>query len=255
MIGAIYAAGHSPAEIEQRLTQIDHTRLYTRKPGDGPSLLGLGGVTRELFYYLKDSTFRDLRVPFACTAVDLEKAEEVYLTYGNVLDAVLATIAIPGIFPPKLWEGRLMVDGGLLDPVPVALARTLAPRLPVIAVVLTPHAAGSNNQQHAARFLGSFPFGSRLAQMRWAQSLDIFMKSMDVAGCYLANLRLQIDHPEVVIRPSVEGYGLMDKFNPGEVIRLGEKAAEAVLPQLKQLDGWRTQLSQRLPWLSDFFVH
>lgn len=252
MVGAIYSAGYAPDEIASRLVMLDFKRMYSRMPGDRPSLLGLSGVTHQLADFLGSQTFADLKLPFACTAVDLEAGELVTLSHGQVLEAVLATIAVPGIFPPRLWEGRLMVDGGVLDPVPVALARSLAPHLPVVAVVLSPALRDWSRGKQPPRLLHSLPFMNRIYQTRLAQSFNIFLRSVDIAGCMLTDLRLQVDQPEVIIRPIVEQIGFMDNIDVNEVIGMGAAAAENALPRLKTAAGWRGTLSSRLPWLSDF---
>lgn len=253
MVGAIYAAGYSPGEIEKHLAVMDQRYLYRRDRGDGPSLLGLSGAIQELAKLLGEKTFEDTRIPFACTAVDLDSGTQVDLNHGPLLDAVIATIALPGIFPPKMWNGHLLVDGGIFDPVPVSLARRLAPNVPVVAVALSPPLSSWANHQRAPRLLSSLPLLSRLNQMRLAQSFNLFLRSIDLAGCYLTDLRLKVEHPEVVIRPQVAPIGFLDKIDPFEVIKIGEKAATEALPRLKRLNGWRFRLSSRLPWLGDFF--
>ncbi|RPI86757.1 MAG: patatin-like phospholipase family protein [Chloroflexi bacterium] len=253
MVGAIYAAGYSPDEIEEHLAALDLSRLYKRNHGDGPSILGLSGALQVLTKLLGEKTFAETRIPFACTAVDLDLGMPLILNEGPLLDAVMATIAVPGIFPPKLWNGRLLVDGGVLDPVPVSLARKLAPNIPVVAVALSPPLTNWSDQKRAPRLLSTLPLLNRLNQIRLAQSFNIFLRSIDIAGCYLTDLRLTMEQPDVIIRPQVGPIGFMDKIDPLEVIEKGEKAAAAVVPKLKSLNGWRYRLSNRLPWLSDFF--
>jgi NTE family protein len=252
LIGAIYAAGFNPDEIEAQLSKIDQRRLYHRLPGDGPSLLGLGGVVNEIQPILGERDFSNLRLPFACTAVELQSGRLVYLKEGNVLEAVLSTVAVPGVFPPHPWNGRMMVDGGVLDPVPVELARELAPGLPVVAVVLSPTMREWEKSRTPPRLLYSMPMFGKLANLRPVQSLNIFLRSVDIAGCHLTELKLRTEKPEVIIRPDVAHIGLIDRVNISEVSRLGEEAAMAALPQLRQMAGWRYRLSNRLSWLNLF---
>ena len=118
VIATMYAAGHSAAAIEEmarstrvlNILQHDHTGLGLIGPGKIAALLrkALGG----------DPTFADLEIPLALIATDLVTGEEVILREGSVVEAVLATIAIPFIFPPVEWHGRLLADGGILKPVP-----------------------------------------------------------------------------------------------------------------------------------------
>src|SRR5512143_3953719 len=82
IVAALYAAGYSPDEMEEIFCRVDQRKLYGRAPGDGPSLLGLTGVTQWLDETLGDRGFEDLRIPCALTAVDLNSAKEVILSEG-----------------------------------------------------------------------------------------------------------------------------------------------------------------------------
>jgi len=244
--GSFYAAGYSPDEIEAGLSQVDPDTIYNRSSGDGPAMMGLSGVRDILQEKLGKLTFDQLRIPFAVTAVDIDLAEQVILREGSVVDAVLATIAVPGVFPPKHINGRMLVDGGVLDPVPVALARQLAPGLPVVAVVLSPMMDQWNGPVKP-RLFESLPFLSQyLARLRIAQAFNIFVRSVDIGGVMMTELRLQIEKPDVIIRPDVPQIGLMDRVDVYEVARLGERAAQAALPDLRRAVSWRSRLSRRL---------
>lgn len=249
LFGAIHAAGYRLDNMGDLIATIDQSKFYTRSPGDGPSLLGVGGLTRVLADMLGDLTFDDLPFPMAMTAVDLESGELVVMDRGRLLDAVLATIALPGIFPTREWNGRTLVDGGVVDPVPAGLARSLAPGLPVIAVVLTPRTRAWNGHKDPPYFLNSVPFINRLYRLRFAQSLSIFMRSVDIATCMLADMRLEIDRPEAVIRPDVQHLSLVAQVDILNVIKLGEEAAELALPQLQPKNTWMQRLSYFVPWI------
>src|SRR5690606_27512391 len=82
-----------------------------------------------------DRDIEDLALPFAATATNLRTGAEVWLRRGPMLEAVRASIALPGLFTPVLHQGRLLVDGGLVNPVPVSLARAMDADI-VIAVDL-----------------------------------------------------------------------------------------------------------------------
>jgi NTE family protein len=177
--------------------------------------------------------------------VDLETAQRVVLQTGRVLDAILATIAVPGIFPPKMLNGHLLIDGGVLDPVPVALARALAPGIPVVAVVLSPPISEWRNPVKP-RLLNSLPFlGDYIARSRVAQALNIFMRSVDIGGALLTEQLLQIEQPEVIIRPAVPQIGLLDDVDISEVARIGERAVDKALPDLLRAVSWKGKIYSR----------
>ena len=247
LVGAMFAAGYKTSEIEYIVKGIDRKRLFKRDRHDGPSLLGLQGLTETLIEFLGERHFTDLTIPFACTAVDLHCDQEVILSQGIVVDAVEATIAVPGIFPPKQVGESLLIDGGVLDPVPVALARWLAPTLPIIAVCLTPVPEGwshipSFHVPSSSHIPG--PIIEQFAHFRIGQAFQIFLRSMDATSRMLAELRLQVDHPDVIIRPDVYRYGMLDNVNPEELIRAGEKAAKQSLPQIVKALSWSNQISR-----------
>jgi NTE family protein len=244
--GAFYAAGYSPQEIEKRMQQVSSDDLYTRRSSDGPAMLGLAGLEDLLIETLGDRNFEDLRIPFAVTAVDIDTAEAIILRRGRVREALLATIAVPGVFPPRPFNGRILIDGGILDPVPVNLARTLAPGLPVVAVVLSPR-IDEWVKPSPPRLLDSLPFlSSYISRLRIARAFNIFLRSIDIGGAMLTELRLEIDRPEVIIRPAVPHIGLLDDVDSKDVVELGALAAELALPDLRRVVGWRSRISRRM---------
>lgn len=254
LVGAAHAAGFKPDEIEKHIQTTNRQRLFNRLPGDGPAMLGLAGVTQILQELLGERTFADLALPFAVTAVDLDSGQLLALKRGKLVDAIMATIALPGIFPPRVWEGLNLIDGGVLDPVPVSLARRLAPDLPVVAVVLTPSIDRWKGNR-PPRLLESLPFLANnafvhnyLSGLRITRALDIFLNSIDIAGIRLTEMRLQIDNPEVVIRPAMPAVGILDEVDIKELVELGEAATEAALPELRNCVGWRGWITRRTPF-------
>lgn len=237
LIGAVYLSGYSPEQMLDHFRGIDQNKLFGRERSEQPSLLGLAGTTRVLTELIGDRTFKDLSTPFAVTAVDLNTGKPVTIDTGSLIDAVLATIAVPGIFPARQWEDFLLVDGGIINPIPVSIARSLAPACPVVAVALT---------QLSDPYTGvPVPHISRpatvisyLSKLRVAQALDVFLRSMDISGRLLTELRLEVDNPDVIIRPNLAGIGLLDRVNIEEVVNRGEEAVEDGLDELKRVVGW-----------------
>jgi NTE family protein len=204
---------------------------------DSPSLFGLHGISQALTHILHNKTFDELRIPFACTAVDIRSAQEFIMADSCVLDAVLATIAIPGIFPPVEIGNRLLVDGGILDPVPVALARWLSPKIPVVAICLTPAPESWVVLPPIRPSPGSIipkQILEQFGRLKIGQAFNIFAQSIDITSRTLAELRLQIDHPDMIIRPDVDQYGLLDRVDPKDLIIRGEEAVEKRLKELHQ---------------------
>ncbi len=244
IVASIYAAGYSPQEMLERFQEVDQSQLYRRQPGDGPALLGIAGLNLLLKEMLGERTFDDLKIPCALTAVDLNSGKEVILKNGRVADAVLATIALPGIFPPKRWQQYYLVDGGLLDPVPVAVARSLAPKLPVVAVVLSNLDPEPLKTMESLPFLPDIPLLRQITRLRVAQAFNVFLHSIDITSQYLTTMRLKIEKPEVVIQPALKDIGILDQVDLLEISNRGERAAETVLPELRRITSWSSKLGR-----------
>jgi len=247
MVAVFYAAGFSPDEIENIFAEVDQSRLYDRVGDETPSFLGLGGVHKWLVHTLGERTFKDLKIPCALTAVDLLTSCEIVLNEGLLRDAILATIALPGIFPAfhvGEWE---LSDGGVLDPVPVALARSLAPKFPVVAVPLTaPLGAPPRSLSMPLPNGLPAPLVSRLAGLRITKAFDIFMRSIDIGNRQITELRFQIEKPDLIIRPDVTGIGILDRVDVHDVVKRGEAAAEAAVDELKRIASWPERLRRTL---------
>jgi NTE family protein len=248
IIGAVAAKGFSPDDIEKQILQMDQKELFRFSFSSSPSVLDFSGVAKILVDMLGDSSFEDLEMPFACTAVDLKTDHEVIISSGKLLDAVLGTIAIPGVFPPKELGNALLVDGGILDPVPVALARWLAPSLPVVAVVLSPtmeswiHMPSPSIEDVAPL---PQPILDTFSKLKLTQAMNIFTHSIDISSRMLTELRLQIDKPEVIIRPKIDQYSILAKVDTEEVIKLGEQAADEAIDDIYRALDWPQAISRR----------
>ena len=246
IVAVAYAAGLSPDEMETIFVKLDQSKLFARSSNEGPGLLGLSGAARFFEELFGDRTFSDLQIPCAVVAVDLKECQEVVLNKGRVVDAILATIAVPGVFPPRQYGDSQLVDGAVLDPVPVTVARSLAPMLPVVAVVLEimTEATSSFNSIPLPVPVPA-PLVQRLTRTRVAQAFSLFLQSVDVSSRNMAEMRLRMDNPEVIIRPDVSGIGMLDKVDVHKVAHLGELATEAVLPELQRLAAWPNRLRRR----------
>jgi NTE family protein len=140
-----------------------------------------------------------------------------------------------------------LVDGGVLDPVPVSVARSLAPKAPVVAVALS--LPGRSPAWHIPlpmpRRLPRLVV-ERIVQTRFARVFDLFMRSVEIGSRQIGELRLKLEAPEVVVRPAVEHIDLFQLVDVREVARLGEQAVEEAMPQLLKLMPWGERIARRL---------
>ena len=247
VVAVFHALGYSPNEIEDIFAALDQKELYGYSETEGPSLLGLSGATKWLKQTIGERTFKDLKIPCILTASDLRTAREVLLSEGSLVDAVLATIAIPGIFPAKRIGDLELIDGGALDPVPVAPARSLKPHLPVIAVVLN-SPMGHPVETWSIPLPEYLPqtLVERISKLRYTQALDVFLRSLDMVTRAVAEYRLEVDEPEFIIRPMVADIDILEQVNVRDVTIKGDQAVEAVLPELKKLFAWQNRLRRTI---------
>jgi NTE family protein len=247
LVGALYAAGYTTGEMETIFTNVDQSKMFFRLPSEGPSLMGSAGLTKLLNECLGNKTFDNLHIPFVVTATDTSTGQEVLLHHGSVVQAVLATTAVPGVFSTRQIGSSTLFDGAVVDPVPVAAARWLKPDLPVIAVVLS-----KPSEKFTPPYGLPIPIPAppalleTLSRFRLAQAFNLFIRSVEITSQAVTELRLEIDCPELIIRPDVSQYGLLDKVNASDLIKIGEKAANDALPQLKQVVSWPADVNRRL---------
>ena len=247
LVAILYASGRTPDEIEEIFTATDQGSLYARDSRDGPSLLGLSGARKLMDTALGEKTFDDLKIPCAVTAVDLKTGREVVISEGYLRDGALATIALPGIFTPLSLNDWELMDGGVLNPVPVTVARMLSPDLPIVAVTLdAPLDTPLRAHSLPVPFTLPKQITDRLFRTNIAQTFDIFMRAVELNSRVVAHYRLESDAPDVIIRPNVHEIGLLDRVVVKDVAMLGEVAVEEILPELRKSTSWVGRMNKIL---------
>ncbi len=233
LVAAVYATGRPLADIIRRVASLQQGSLFRRGKEIDNALLGLEGVAEVLLELIGEKYFEELPIPLAVTAVDLNTGQEIVLHSGRVLDAVLATIALPGIFPPRQIGEHVLIDGGVSNPVPVGVARWLRPGLPVIASVLSAPPM-AEKPLPVTNLLPPLPVLERLSQFRLARALNVFTQAMNINGRVLTELRLDIDKPDAIVRPDVDHIGLLDPIDVEDFLARGEAAAAGLTVGLGQ---------------------
>jgi NTE family protein len=230
IIAAAYAVGLPVTELEAealRLANLSHlARLVTWTP----PWQRLSGGNRARRYFTKilgeDLTFDTLHLPLALTAVDLVRGREVILREGPVIDAILATAAIPGAFAPVEMNGYRLVDGGVLNNVPADVARQLGATV-IIAVDVAFEVCYSDPEEVPSSSSGSALLPAILRDV-WQAEL-IMIRA-------LSETRLGQARPEVIIHPPIPpDITFFTGFTRAEeLIAIGEQATREALPQIHQ---------------------
>lgn len=191
-----------------------------------------------------------LTVPYAAVATDLHSGDRVVLRSGKVLDAVRASIAIPGLFTPHRDGARILVDGGLVDPVPVAVARQLGARFVIaMSVLRLPPTDERISPKDRRRIPTQLLKGARLRRQRVAEShhvddivstdqpprlFDVLSLSSALIQTQIAAARLREHPPDALITLPPLRLGLFDFHRAPEVIAAGRAAATAALPGIRR---------------------
>jgi NTE family protein len=194
-----------------------------------------------------DREFSALPHSFACVATDLSTAHEVWLREGSVSAAVRASIALPGLLSPVPSEGRLLVDGALVNPVPVSLARAMGAEV-VIAVDLNsdvvgrawrnrPEAPAETTKGWPRKLMERFGRNGDSDEVNLPSMLSVMYESISIMSVRIARSRLAGDPADVLISPRLAQIGLMDYHRGAESIAEGEAAVEAALPALRHAMG------------------
>ena len=274
-IGALVGAAYAAGELE-RFSEWAHSLSLRSVLGFMDFNLSGGMLKGEKLIAFWRRNFADFNIQdaptaFAAVATDLHSGAEVWLREGSIADAVRASIALPGLFTPVHREGRLLVDGGLVNPVPASLARAMGADI-VIAVDLNADlmqrhmrplmveeaarpAAASLTEIDAlsgeANLSASLPWHARLREwmpgghpaatepaMPTPSMLDVVMTSVNIMQMRITRSRMAGDPPELVIAPRLAHLGLLDFHRAQEAVEQGYAAAQAVLPGLSPY-GWR----------------
>jgi NTE family protein len=247
VVAVFYALGYTPDQIEATFSTLDQDHLFGFSTDEGPSLLGLAGVTHWLNETLSDRTFENLKIPCAVTAADLTSGCEVTLAHGSLIEAILATIALPGIFPARRIGDWELVDGGALNPVPVSVARILKPNLPVVAVTLS-STLGVPAQTWNIPLPNYLPrpIVERIGRLRYAQALNVFTRSLDIVHRAVTEYRLQVDTPDILLRPQVTDIDILQKVDIRAIAKRGEMCVEETLPEIRKLFSWQSRLRRKI---------
>lgn len=249
IVGALYAFGISVNEIIKLSSRLKFTDIFQRSSDDAPSLLGLGGLYKELENTFGDSTFDDLKIKFAAVSVDTVSGTPIIMNEGKIVDAVKATTAVPGIFPAMKFGDLNLVDGGVLDPVPVSTARWLNPDLPVVAVNLIPPLDRwpETPRMDIPPFVPIPQFIiDQLNQFRLGQAMHVFINSMEIMMNMVTELRIKVDKPDILIRPDVFNYTMFSKVEVDTMVKIGEDAVKRHADELTKMFGIANRASR---WL------
>jgi len=257
VVGGCHAAGRLDV-VEEWARGLTRRGLlgYLDISLSGSSLISGERLAARLEKALGDTLIDTLPARFASVATEIGTGHEIWLTRGHLVDAIRASYALPGIFPPVELGGRWLVDGALVNPVPVSVARVLGARL-VIAVNLNSDILGrsitmegeltdpdddqlkpdSARQHHSLRAMFGY---MRTLKRQFVGSAHrpgistVMVDAFNIMQDRITRARLAVDPPDVIINPLLGQVGWFDFHRAEESIDAGTRATERSLDMIDE---------------------
>jgi NTE family protein len=262
VVGGAYAAGHlDKLEAWARGLQPRNILSYLDIRLNGSGLIGGAKLATEIETTLGQHLIEDLPLKFATVATEVRTGHEIWLTHGPMVDAMRASYALPGIFAPVLIGDRWLVDGALVNPVPVSAARALGAEIVIAAnlssdvfthsttiyshgpltdlsVSVAPEAAAE--PEPPKRGLGKFFSAERTMKREFFGGSGrpgistVMVDAFNIMQDRITRARLAGDPPDLLISPRVGQIGFFDFHRADDLIAHGARAAERAIDSVQE---------------------
>ncbi|MEE4262418.1 MAG: patatin-like phospholipase family protein [Desulfobacteraceae bacterium] len=264
-VGALYASG-SLKSLKEFVLAMDGKKVFSYFDVVFPRSGILDGTKRlkELFSFHTDvEDFSELKIPVMMVATDMATGKKIVLKSGNIFNALRATMSIPGLFAPVRVKDRWLVDGGLVDPVPVGVARALEADV-VIAVDLNSgiisHKKPQRQPKPAAKKSEDSPaykiellkkmaeyyehaetsFTSKINELLNRESstpdiIETVMTSINIMQERITRINLAVEPPDVLIQPRLGQLKMMDFDQVEQTIEEGYISVKEKIADIKKL--------------------
>jgi NTE family protein len=255
LVGGSYLAGKLD-ELEEWALSLNRFKIFSlldlkvRSPG----LIGGDRLDKVMKHHCDGIELADLPHPFISIAADLTTGHEVWIREGSMIEAIKASYALPGVFPPVERNHRHLVDGALVNPVPVSVCQAFGSRL-TIAVDLHGDLIGKSVKPgHSYQTIAGFDVfndedvpkeeqkkfkSSGFARRLFRRDKDepslfgVMVSSLGIIQDRITRSRLAGDPPDVHIKPTIGHIGMLEFERAEELIQLGVEAAERALPEIQ----------------------
>lgn len=255
LVGGCYLAGKLD-ELEDFARSLTKTGIlrFMDFALRGSGLISGDRLAKRMAPHLVDINIEDMDRPFIAIATDIQNGHEIWLHDGPMVDAIRASYALPGVFQPVMHNGRLMVDGALVNPVPVSACRTYESDM-VIAVNLNSETFGRGTVIRSSHYdttkdVAKTRDGEQTTNKSWLPFLGqgkaasdnptvdkigltgVMMESFDIIQDRISRSRLAGDPPDYTIRPRLKNIGMADFHMADEAIRLGHEVGRQRIAEL-----------------------
>ncbi|MGM0844484.1 MAG: patatin-like phospholipase family protein [Bacillota bacterium] len=214
LAACFYGVGHNMEDL-YKLSTAFRRKYYLDFTVPKMGFIAGKRIKQFVRLFTHNKNIEDLTIPISVVATDLTKGERVVFTEGPIAEAVRASISIPGIFVPEKINGRLLVDGGVIDRVPVSVVEEMGADIVI---------------------------GVDVAQVKQNAEIvtvyDVIMQSIDILQKEI--IRNRELHADFMIRPNVEQYSSRAFTNTEEIIAAGEEEAKKIIPSIRQaIEEWK----------------
>ena len=260
VVGGAYASGHLDT-LEQwaRSLQPRNILSYLDIRLNGSGLIGGAKLAAELEAAMGPSLIEDLPVKFATVATEVRTGHEIWLTHGRMVDAMRASYALPGIFSPVLIGDRWLVDGALVNPVPVSAARALGAEIVIAAnlssdvfthsTTIYSHGPSADSfvsvvpepePEPPKRGIGKFFSAERTMKREFFGGggrpgiSTVMVDAFNIMQDRITRARLAGDPPDLLISPRVGQIGWFDFHRADDLIGHGVRAAERAIESIQE---------------------
>ncbi len=243
LVGGCYLAGKLD-ELEEFARSLTKRRIFGLLDLNlrGSGLFGGMKLDARLREHMTGARFEDLPKPFVAVASEIRTGHEIWLSSGSLITAMRASYALPGVFEPVTCNGRVLVDGALVNPVPVSVCRAYEQPL-VVAVNLhydlfgraavIKHSAGElvveSDAPHAGQFASQPPHQTRLG------ITGVMVEAFNIIQDRISRARLAGDPPDMSLQPKLSHIGLTEFHRADEAIALGYRATMSQISELTRL--------------------
>ncbi|RWM14196.1 MAG: patatin family protein [Mesorhizobium sp.] len=244
LVGGCYLAGKLD-ELEEFARSLTKRRIFGLLDLNlrGSGLFGGMKLDARLREHMAGIRFEDLSKPFVCVAAEIRTGHEIWLSSGSLTTAMRASYALPGVFEPVSCNGRVLVDGALVNPVPVSVCRAYEQPL-VVAVNLhydlfgraavIKHSAGELVVEKDAPRPGQADTGHQSRETRLGIT-GVMVEAFNIIQDRISRARLAGDPPDMSLQPKLSHIGLTEFHRADEAIRLGYQATMAQIGELTRL--------------------
>lgn len=239
LVGGCYLAGKLD-ELEEFARSLTRRRIFGLLDLHigGSGLFGGMKLTARMQEHMSGLTFEDLPKPFVCVAAEIRTGHEIWLSSGSLITAMRASYALPGVFEPVVCNKRVLVDGALVNPVPVSVCRAHEQRL-VVAVNLhydlygraavIKHSAGAGDEEPTLTRKAPDEREARIG------ITGVMVEAFNIIQDRISRARLAGDPPDLALQPKLGHIGLSEFHRADEAIQMGYECTKAHINELERL--------------------